>query len=235
MASFDLIIKDIQSLKGRRLKSIKPGADVILIDVDLKGKRLILLSSSGVSRSRPFSEIESIVKALNSDGIVHVDTVLAGSGSSRNQPETILANLPYIDFTFIDRKKHLVIRDEPSHQIGILNELDLLEARRIVDRFKSRQRILPTQIIVTSKLREATSALTALGGDLKALSPVLYSISVQNRLIWIVSPSALNCSAEGAYALILGTPSTNAKAVGTLFGNRLFEEPNSYTCVLQPD
>lgn len=235
MPSFDTVLKDIQSLIGMRLKSIKPGADITLTGIDVAERRFLLKTSNGDNKSRPFSEIENILKALNAEGIVHVETVLAGSGSSRNQPETILANLPYVDYTFIDNKKHLLLRDEPSHGLGKLNELDLLEARGIVDRFKARRTSLPVQLIVTSKLRETTTALVALGGDLKALSPTAYSVTVHGRLLWVVTPSVLNCSVEGAYALLPGTPSAKAALVGTLFGNRLFEEPNAYLIISQAE
>lgn len=235
MPSFETVLTDIQLLVGLRLKSIKPGADITLTGVDTAERRFLLTTSNGDKKSRPFSEVENILKALNAEGIVHVDTVLAGSGSSRNQPETILANLPYIDYTFIDRKKHLLIRDEPSHELGKLNELDLLEARGIVDRFKSRRTSLPAQLIVTGRIREVTTALVALGGDLKALDPTVYSITVQGRLIWVMSPSTLSCSAEGAYALLPGTPSSKATLVGTLFGNHLFEEPAAYLIISQAE
>lgn len=231
MPSFDVVLGDIHALIGMELKSIRPGADIVLTNIDVTERRFILKSSNGEIKSRPFSEIEAIIKALNVNGVVHVETVLAGSGSSRNQPETIIANLPYIDYTFIDRKKHLVLRDEPSHAAGQLQELDLIQAKNIVDRFKERQTSLPIQVIVTSKLRETTMSLVEAGGDLKALSPSAYSVTVQGRILWIVTPDALSCSKEGAYALLSGTPSSQAFLVGELFGNRLFEEPNAYVII----
>lgn len=231
MPSFDVVLGDIHALIGMELKSIRPGADIVLTSIDVTERRFILKSSNGEIKSRPFSEIEAIIKALNVNGVVHVETVLAGSGSSRNQPETIIANLPYIDYTFIDRKKHLVLRDEPSHAAGQLQELDLIQAKNIVDRFKERQTSLPIQVIVTSKLRETTMSLVEAGGDLKALSPSAYSVTVQGRILWIVTPDALSCSKEGAYALLSGTPSSQAFLVGELFGNRLFEEPNAYVII----
>jgi hypothetical protein len=227
MPSFEAILKDIHSLIGLQLRSIKPGADIVLTGIESAERRFLLRATKGGKKSRPFSEVETIVKALNADGIVHVDTVLAGSGSSRNQPETILANLPYIDYTFIDKKKHLVLRSEPSHPIGNLKELDLLEAKRIVDRFKARQTALPIQLIVTSKLREMTSTLVALGGVLKALSPTVYSVMIQNRIIWVVTSGTLNCSSEGTYVLLPVAPTKAAFSIGVLFGNRFFEEPST--------
>jgi hypothetical protein len=196
---------------------------------------LLIQTASGDRKSRPFSEIESIIKVLNADGVAHVETVLSGSGSSRNQPETILANLPYIDYAYIDNKKHLLLRDKQSHELGKLNELDLLEAKSIVDRFKARRVSLPTQIIVTSRLRETTAALVELGGDLKALGPTAYSLTVQGRLIWVVTAGTLSCSGEGAYTLLQGSESAKAIFVGTLFGNQLFEEPGAHLIVSRPD
>ena len=233
MSSFDVVLKDLYKLIGMNLKSIRPGADVVLTSIDTTEKRFILKTSNGEIKSRPFSEIEAIVKALNADGMVHVETVLAGSGSSRNQPETMLANLPYIDYTFIDRKKHLVLRSEPSHAAGQLQVLDLIQAQNIIDGFKERQSSLPVQLIVTSKLRETTTSLVAAGGDLKALSPSAYSVIIQGKLIWIVTSEALSCSKEGAYALISGTPSSKAFLVGELFGNKFFEEPNTHVLISQ--
>ncbi len=234
MRSFDIVLEDIRSLIGLRLKSIRPGADLVLTGIDSSEKRFLLKTANGDSKSRPFSEIEAIVKALNVDGIAHVETVLAGSGSSRNQPETILANLPYIEYTFINRKKHLVIRDEPTHPAGHLQELDPIQAKKIIDRFKVRQTSLPVQVIVTSNLREATMSLVAAGGDLKALSPAAYSVTIQRRTIWIVTPDALKCSKESAYAILSGTPSAKAVFVGELFGNSLFEEPKAFVIVSRP-
>jgi hypothetical protein len=228
MPSFDAILRDIHSLIGLQLRSIKPGADITLTGIEITERRVLLRATNGEKKSRPFSEIETIVKALNIDGIVHVDTVLAGSGSSRNQPETILANLPYIDYTFIDKKKHLVLRNEPSHAMGNLKELELLEAKRIVDSFKARQTALPVQLIVTSKLREITNTLVALGGELKALSPTVYSVTIQSRIIWVVAFGTLDCSSEGNYVLLPVTPTNSANSIGVLFGNRFFEEPNSH-------
>ena len=41
-------------------------------------------------------------------------------------------------------------------------------------------------------LRETTMALVAIGGDLTALSPEVYSIAVQGRLIWVVKDGTLS-------------------------------------------
>lgn len=229
MPSFDQVIEDVSALVGIKLRSIRPGAEITLSEIDFDERRIILTTSKGVKKSRSFSEVEMIVNALNTNGIAHVDTVLAGSGSSRNQPETILANLSYIEYTFIDRKKHLILRDEPTHALGEIKELDLLEAKRIVDQYKGRQRSLPSQIIVTSNVRDTTMALVSLGGELEALNPSVYSVHIQGRFIWVVSHGTLKCTSDGAYSLLSVAPTHNAFSIGTLLGNRLFEEPGSFT------
>lgn len=226
--SIEEVLRDISTMVDIKLGSIRPGADITLTNVDFDGLKLELETSSGAKRSRPFSEIEAIIRFLNSEKVAHVDTVLGGSGSSRNQPETILANLPYIEYTYIDRKKHLVLRDEPTHVIGTLKEVSLIEASRIIDEHRERQITLPSQIIVTSKLRETTRSLVAIGADLNALSQSVYSAKLQARLIWVVLKGTLDLSSEGGYSLVPVAPSVDAVFVGELLGTALFEEPGTF-------
>ena len=58
--------------------------------------------------NRPLLELERIWCELQRSPTVHVDKVLNGSGSSRKQLETILANSPYIEWAKILNKEHLV-------------------------------------------------------------------------------------------------------------------------------
>lgn len=228
MPSITEVLQDIFTMVGMKLGSIRAGADVTLTNVDFDGMKFELETSSGVKRSRPFSEIEAIVRCLNSDTVAHVDTVLGGSGSSRNQPETILANLPYIEYTYIDKKKHLVLRDHSTHEIGTLKEMDFLEATLLIDQHRERQLALPSQIIATTDLRETTMKLVALGADLSALSQSVYSASLQGRLIWVVLKGTLELSSEGGYSLLPIMPSADAVFVGELLGTALFEEPSTF-------
>jgi len=226
--SIEAVLQDISTMTDVKLESIKPGADITVTNVDFDGMKLELENSSGARRSRPFSEIEAIIRSLNSEKVAHVDTVLRGSGSSRNQPETILANLPYIEYTYIDRKKHLVLRDEPTHDLGTLKEVSLIEASRIIDEHRERKIALPSQIIVTSKLRETTMSLVAIGADLSALSQSVYSAKLQARLIWVVLKGTLDLPSEGSYSLVPVMPSVDAIFVGELLGTALFEEPGTF-------
>lgn len=233
MPSIEVVLQDIVTMVGMNLESIRAGSDITLSNVDFDGRKIELVTSNGVRKSRPFSEIEAIILCLNSEKVAHVDTALGGSGSSRNQPETILANLPYIEYTYIDQKKHLVLRDKSTHAIGTLNEVSLLEASQIVDQHKERQISLPSQIIVTADLRATTMNLVTLGADLNALSQSIYSANVQGRLIWVVLTGTLNLSAEGGYSLIPVPPSNDAVFVGELLGTALFEEPCTFLLTIQ--
>lgn len=103
MIDYSKVLSDIEQLKGRRLKSIKDGADLVIDDVDYEHENVAVHSADDESRrnSRPFREFRTIWDRLVEVGYtenpwVSVEEALAGSGSSRNQPETIMANLPYI-------------------------------------------------------------------------------------------------------------------------------------------
>ena len=79
-------------------RDIRPGSNITIIDIDDEHNNIILRTSQGAMKSRPIGELDRIWTELNRTPAVHVDEVLNGSGSSRNQPETILANLPYIEW-----------------------------------------------------------------------------------------------------------------------------------------
>lgn len=96
--TFDEVINDIGKMVGLELESIKPGANIKLNGIDRTAKRIELITSAGKIKTRPFSELEKIWNKLCSSPAAHVDSVLGGSGSSRNQPETVMANLPYIEW-----------------------------------------------------------------------------------------------------------------------------------------
>lgn len=54
----------------------------------------------------------------------HVDSVLGGSGSSRSQPETILANLPYVEWLTVAGKKNIAYVGDDTHEKGTLHKMD---------------------------------------------------------------------------------------------------------------
>lgn len=129
--TFDELLLTLNDLVGKELPSIKKGAEITLTKVDRKTMRVELMIGSGKLKTRPFSELQEIWKALQSSPAVHVDSLLGGSGSSRNQPETIMANLPFVAWGRIDGKKHLVLLRERTHAPGTLDELDAVALQQV--------------------------------------------------------------------------------------------------------
>ena len=120
--SFDDVLKDIEGLIGLRLESIRPGAEIVVREVSSDEGRIELETAKGDVKSRPISELRRIWEALSNGTPVHIERVLGGSGSSRNQPETIFANLPYIEWMRHNGKKHIVNVGRNSHPPGTLKK-----------------------------------------------------------------------------------------------------------------
>lgn len=228
MPSLKKVISDIHTLCGLSLSSIRPGADLVVKQVSLEEDRIVLTSANGDTKSRPFSEIEAILRILNSEHVAHVDSVLAGSGSSRNQPETILANLPYIEYTFINNKKHLVLREKVTHPAGTLKQMDALESRKLADKIKKRSLEFPSIIMIVDELADALQTLKNLGGDVGPLAPNVYRVRNGDRLIWLVKAGMLNVSQPGAYLVLRSAPLESANSVGSLYGVIFSEHKGSF-------
>lgn len=120
------VIKDLNKMKEMQLQSINPGSDITILDVT--DSSIVLRSSTGKEIRRSLTEIKKIVKALSSEKPIHVESILGGSGSSRNQPETLLANLPYVEWLRIKKKKHIVWVKERTHPYGSKKEMDPIKA-----------------------------------------------------------------------------------------------------------
>jgi hypothetical protein len=185
---FDDIISDIAKLVGLRLSSIRPGSDITLTGVDLKNGTLELMDSSNNRRSRSLTEIRKIWEQLCVNKVVHVDSALGGSGSSRNQPETIIANLPYVEWLIVGGKKHISFVGRNTHPFGSLKKMDSIAAQIIASNSKSSEPTYPVAIIVSNNLRlfsdflEAHSGLQAVG-----VSPGVYSFTHSSGSLWLVS------------------------------------------------
>lgn len=133
--TFSEVLNDIQRMKGIELHSIIPGSNITITEVDFDKNRVVLVDAKGKMRSRPFNELENIWHALLREPAIHVDSVLLGSGSSRNQPETIFANLPYIEWLSLNGKKHITLVSKPSHDYGSLCKMDSLDADILKTKF----------------------------------------------------------------------------------------------------
>lgn len=130
---FEMVINDIQKLIGLKLASINPSTPSIQIVhfENEKGNYFIQAEGSTRQHSRPIKELQAIWDRLILQGYVSVDVALNGSGTSRNQPETIFANLPYIQHFKYQKRKHLLLRNKAIHQMGQLSELSDKETRLV--------------------------------------------------------------------------------------------------------
>src|ERR1700694_1286444 len=146
-----MTFKDIlaiwNGLRNRKLQSIKKGADITITDIDYSQDRLTVSSTSGL-KSRSFAELEKVWATLRADRTAQVDSVRGGSGSSRNQPETLFAALPFVEYTFIEQKKHLILLDENTHEAGTLKKASPAIVQEIQRRLQEAEQAgLPEMIV----------------------------------------------------------------------------------------
>jgi hypothetical protein len=130
---FEDILSDIQQLIGLKLLSINPttpSMEIVRCEID-KGSYFIRVEGSKRESSRSIKELMTIWNRLKLQGYVSVDVALNGSGTSRNQPETIFANLPYIQHFKYKKRKHLILRNRDVHPRGELLELSDKETKLV--------------------------------------------------------------------------------------------------------
>ncbi|EHS59026.1 hypothetical protein [Paenibacillus sp. Aloe-11] len=206
---FDELINDIEKMVGLELESIKPGANIILTGVDRTAKRIELITSAGKEKTRPFSELKKIWDKLCSSPAAHVDSVLGGSGSSRNQPETIMANLPYIEWFFMDSKKHLALMKESTHDYGTLFRMDEVTAIEIKDKLSNAENTACEVVIVTEDIKVTAAAYEKVTGiPLRPVSLGVYEQYKDKVRFIIVSKSNLNDQVKaGTYTVVTGKAS----------------------------
>lgn len=161
--TFNDVIQDIEKLVGLELQSIRPGASLTILDIDRERSSLIIKTSQGQTKSRPLGELETIWDELSRLPAVHVEGVLHGSGTSRNQPETIFANLPYIEWLRINKKKHIAFVGKTTHAYGTLKQMDSILAAELAKSSASKPSSSNKAniVIVTSDVRNAISTLQA--------------------------------------------------------------------------
>lgn len=221
--TFEEVINDIEKMVGLELESIKPGANIILTGVDKTAKRIELITSAGKEKTRPFSELKKIWDKLCSSPAAHVDSVLGGSGSSRNQPETVMANLPYIEWFFMDGKKHLALMKEPTHDYGTLYKMDEVAAIEIKDKLLNAENTACEVVIVTEDIKVTAAAYEKVTGmPLKPVSPGIYEqYKDKVRFIFVSKGSIKENIETGTYVIIKGSSTGYGKAIN--IDNRKFE------------
>lgn len=112
----------MKQMEGRLLSSISGKSDIRIAEID--EEYIKLKNATGTINTRSLEELRRIADRMSLQMPVHVDSLLAGSGSSRNQPETLLANLPDVEWMKLDGRKHVVWLGRRTHELGTLREAD---------------------------------------------------------------------------------------------------------------
>jgi hypothetical protein len=102
------------------------------------GRSIKVKNAEGKLSSVTFPQLKQIWEELTRKGFANVDQALYGSGSSRNRHETILANLPFIEYFKYRGKKHLLLRASDTHEQGSLKEVsqnDLKVLKKQLDQY----------------------------------------------------------------------------------------------------
>lgn len=220
---YEDVVLDIKKLVGLRLESIRPGAEIIIKEVDQEEDRIILETASGDYKTRPLSEIRRIWHQLCKNPAVHVDKILGGSGSSRNQPETILANLPYIEWLRVDNKKHIAFTGEFTHPYGTLKKMDNLRAYAVKQDL--RENLVAAEysvLFISNNIMEDTKNLENITGlTVSPISPGVYEQENDYTRVLIVAANTLNQPIRlGTYLVVRGKSIPN-ESTPIQVGNRV--------------
>jgi len=217
--TFNQVLKDLEKMQGMLLQSIRSGAELTIENMDWEHKRIILKGANGETRSRTFSELERVWEALRTNIAIHVDTILSGSGSSRNQPETLLANLPYVEWFRHSRKKHLCLVNEPSHNYGTLKKLDEIISEdlrsKINSKIKDKITIKTKFLVVSGDIANHALELESITGvRAKSLDQGNYEFLWNSCQIMLVGSSTKNIDVQvGTYLVITDYSGKKGKPV----------------------
>lgn len=195
--------EDIHKLIGLELNSIRPGAKITIVDVDDQRGSLLIKTSSGQTRSRPIDELQKIWSEMMVSTAVHVEGVLHGSGTSRNQPETILANMPYVEWLKIDNKKHIAYVGKNTHAYGTLKQMDSVLAAEISLKMRTTtgKTQFTTAIVAKDVNRSIENIQSICQGTVTTVERGIYQLQTQVDLIVFLSADVWELE-EGTYCVI---------------------------------
>lgn len=197
--NFKKVLSDITKLQNIKLHSIRPGSEITIEQVT--DSRITVISKTGKRQTRPISEFKTIWQKLNENTAVHVDEALHGSGTSRNQPETIFANLPYIEWLKYENKKHITFVGKNSHNIGTIKKMDEIAAENIRIKLKGEVfRRLELVIITDNLVKIARVYESIMGVNPEALDKDTYIFRHSQKSVIVISKTAINSDVDlGTY------------------------------------
>lgn len=130
--TFIALLQEIQTtLVGKNLRSISGKSNITLKSINPITGDFVVTTKNGVDKPRPGTMLRSYWDDLQSQPAVHSDITSGGSRSSRSHPETILANLPFVEWLKIDNRKHITLRKNRTHAAGTIKEMAGANADKI--------------------------------------------------------------------------------------------------------
>jgi hypothetical protein len=202
--TFETVIHDLQQLIGTKIESIKPGSGITLDEINLKQGRVIITNSSGVKKTRPLNELNLLWNKLIELPAVHVDETLHGSGTSRNQPETIMANLPYIEWFKYNNKKHIAYIGKNTHSLGTKRKMDENNAEILREKLRGNTTDNLNTVIISNEIVSVVQLFIKMTGIKPiTLNQDFYKIKYFENTILFISSKVINYSVpEGTYSVI---------------------------------
>lgn len=202
--TFESLVDDLQNLLGKELESIRPGSNIIINSINVQSGKIVITTASGATRTRPFSELRVIWRKLHEQPAVHVDEALHGSGTSRNQPETIMANLSYIEWFQFNNKKHIAYTGKYTHPFGTKKQMSEVEAEQIREKLRGNTfDNLATLVVAQDVLKAMHLYETMIGVTPATVCPGVYLFNILGKSTVFAAMSAIEGQApEGTYAVI---------------------------------
>ena len=111
--TFTEVQKDIKGLVRKNLRGVTDASDPFTISEITSTN---IKCTDGVSL--PIAKIEQLWNSFHKYRIVQATKVLGESGSHRSRPETVLANLPYIEYYKSGNSKYIAFVGKNTHDIG---------------------------------------------------------------------------------------------------------------------
>lgn len=187
--NFNDVLLDIEKLVGLRLEAINPSTGYVEItSVNFDAKNLQIKLNGKNPQSRPFSQLEKIWSILSKERAVNIESALEGSGSSRHIPETIFANLPYIEFFKYKNKKHLFLNFDSDRQLGTIKEISARNLKQVKSSLDNLNKF--DRVSFTDKFNHVIKHLEEAVEELKIKFPgefqttKIYEIENNLHLLW---------------------------------------------------
>jgi hypothetical protein len=127
--NWEKTLERLKKLERKKLKSISGKADINLGTVSEDSVTILGRDKSGKKKEsrRSIEKLREYAAKMDLDTPVHADVAVVGGGSSRSYPETILANMPDVEWTRINKRKHIVWVGKDTHPLGTLRERKMPE------------------------------------------------------------------------------------------------------------